>query len=72
MLERETVLTWKQACDEYDKWNRAVYDYFVKSVSLGGQVFLSVDEESLDRIGKSFGKTHKDFLDVMQIRSRSR
>src|SRR5262249_15204431 len=38
-------------------------------VPRGGQVFLSVDEEALDRIGKPFGKDRDDFLEMIRVRA---
>jgi hypothetical protein len=62
-------LTWKQACEHYDLWNRAIYEHFVNSVPPGGQVFLSVDEEALDRIGKPLGMDTDDFLAMIRVRA---
>jgi hypothetical protein len=62
-------LTWQQAREQYDLWNRAIYEAFVNSVQRGGQVFLSVDEEALDRIGKPLGRDRDDFLRVIQARA---
>jgi hypothetical protein len=69
MVNNTAKLAWKQACEEYDLWNRAIYEHFVGSVPRGGQVFLSVDGEALDQIGKPFGKNHKNFLEMIRGRA---
>ncbi|MBD2580160.1 hypothetical protein [Oscillatoria sp. FACHB-1406] len=51
----------------YTDWNQALADYFVRGVARGTYVYLSVDEDVLERIGNNFdnspidGKWSHDF-----------
>ena len=46
----------KETMASYTNWNRALVSYFTSGVSRGTKVYLSVDDDVLDRIGLEFGK----------------
>jgi hypothetical protein len=68
-MSKNPKLTWQQVRKQYELWNQAIYEHFINSAPHSGQVFLSVDEEVLDRIGNPFGKNREDFLQVIQART---
>jgi regulator of replication initiation timing len=43
----------------YIEWNQALVEYFTKSVSQGARVYLSVDDDVLERIGRQLGASPK-------------
>ena len=44
----------------YDEWNEAIAEYFVRGVSSGSTIYLSVDEETLMDIGFGFKQSEID------------
>jgi hypothetical protein len=38
----------------YREWNQALIDYFTKGMAKGARVYLSVDDDVLERIGRKF------------------
>ena len=49
----------------YIEWNQALVEYFTKSVSQGARVYLSVDDDVLERIGRQLGASPKGGVGVM-------
>jgi len=41
----------------YTEWNQALVKYFTKGVALGARIYLSVDDDVLERIGRQFGSS---------------
>lgn len=60
----------------YIEWNQALVEYFTKSVSQGARVYLSVDDDVLERIGRRFrsspsgGSWRDDFCQAVRQRIR--
>ena len=58
----------------YIEWNQALVEYFTKSVSQGASVYLSVDDDVLERIGRRFrsspngGSWRDDFCQAVRQR----
>ncbi len=57
----------------YDKWNKAIAEYFVSGLSSGATVYLSVDEAALMDIGARFEQSEidhvnwvEDFIEAVQ------
>jgi hypothetical protein len=46
----------------YDQWNHAILSYFVEGVQRGSGVFLSIDEDVIQLIGREFGLTREQSL----------
>ena len=44
----------------YDEWNKAIAEYFVKNLPSGSTVYLSVDDETLMDIGVRFAQSETD------------
>ena len=44
----------------YDEWNEAIAEYFVKNLPSGSTVYLSVDDETLMDIGTQFAQSETD------------
>ncbi|HEY9694170.1 MAG TPA: hypothetical protein V6D15_18355 [Oculatellaceae cyanobacterium] len=41
----------------YEDWNRALASYFISGISRSTKIYLSVDDDILERIGQDFGLT---------------
>lgn len=54
--------------DECRRWDEAILQHFVFDVPAGERVFLSVHEELLDRLGRSWGRNSDDFLALVRRR----
>lgn len=56
----------------YDEWNQALLSYFTKGIQRGSSVFLSVDDDVLDQIGRAFQvsgeEAIRDFCQAAQMR----
>lgn len=50
----------------YDKWNKAIAEYFVSGLSSGATIYLGADEDALMDIGNSFRQSETDYVDWVQ------